>query len=147
MGDLPKRLKLKKTCLGCHFLVKTNTNTPIGTHTLSWADIERDGSWVDESVPYAMFGDGEGYRPECYKKRWTIPNHPDHEELLDRELNKDRERCFYFFEYRSEMELEAASDELQKQTESRKLKINFVLKIIGIIVTLGSVLTKLFGMW
>ena len=160
VGDLP-RIGRKVTCRDCHFLVKTRSvlmrDGQRIDETKPWMYEERAASWMIDGDTdadfYYMWGEEDGYEPECHRGEWKWENHPDSLEILDNELMTDRGECSYFFKYRKGRDVETAVDLQNKQTvvsqSKSDRKRNIVWKIITVIFSgvLSAYVSKLFGVW
>lgn len=89
-----------KSCLDCHFLVKTGLNVHMEYETNPWADYDRD--------EMALFD--ESCKPGCFKGVWQLENQPDQDEKLTELVMTDREECDFFFEYQEGMTLDTAGE-------------------------------------
>ena len=134
MGDLPKQIVTKNTCRDCHFLAKFRILGSGRIVWFSWTNEERDASWMinGDSDFFHVWGESDGYKPECYKGVWQWENHPDHEERLRAEISRDRrDNCFYF-KYKKGMTFRTAYQLFRIQNENHQLKRSYLYTQVGL---------------
>jgi len=121
-------IKMKKTCLNCHFLSKEHHEEKSGRVLTFSLDQQKRDSHKKDPIGF----DRGWYSLKCYMGVWDEGVSPVAKEEDDTLFAQDRGDSCFFIPYRKSMLFPAAVELQKREQENRNLKKSYKLTIIAL---------------